>query len=186
MPKRNYSKDAATALDPEADAPSKSARKREMHALQDLASALSALSDRQLRKLPPKAQDETFLEELRIARSMQASGARQRQLRFLAKLLEHMDCEPLREHLETLNRPQQDDKRLHHAAETARDRLLTQGIGALEEFCVQFPAADTQRLRQLIAQHQREAAQQRPPVASRQLFRYLRDLMRPIAGPDPD
>ena len=39
-----------------------------------------------------------------------------------------------------------------------------------------FPGGDRQLLRQLIRQHRREVEADKPPAASRKLFRYLREL----------
>jgi ribosome-associated protein len=38
------------------------------------------------------------------------------------------------------------------------------------------PEADRQHLRQLLRQHQKEQAGNKPPAAARKLFKYLREL----------
>ncbi|HYQ71705.1 MAG TPA: DUF615 domain-containing protein [Gammaproteobacteria bacterium] len=40
----------------------------------------------------------------------------------------------------------------------------------------QFPLADRQHLRKLVRQARKEKEQRQPPRASRELFRYLREL----------
>ena len=60
--------------------------------------------------------------------------------------------------------------------EALRERLLDEGDAALGEILAEFPAADRQRLRSLTRQAQSERASSKPPKASRQLFRYLREL----------
>src|SRR5690606_25253018 len=65
--------------------PSKSQRKRDHLALVELARQLAALSDRTRRHL---VGDDIVLEALQQAANMKASGARERQLKYIAQLLE--------------------------------------------------------------------------------------------------
>ena len=108
--------------------PSKSQRKREHRALQDLAQALIALPESRFRKL---ALEERTREALVFARGMDASGARNRQIRLIAHLLEEEDTESLMRPVSELSAQQRAETALHHRAEQLRDVVLEQGGTAL-------------------------------------------------------
>ena len=153
------------------EAPSRSQIKREMLELQLLGSRLMALG--------PKAWDAFPLtEELRSALTeslrIHEKSAIKRHRKRLGKLLREADAEAIRARLD-LNEQHQQQQRYHfHQLEQWRDRLLGEGDSALSELLTLFPGADCQQLRQLLRQAQRETQQQRPPVAARKLFKYLR------------
>ena len=63
-----------------------------------------------------------------------------------------------------------------HGLERWRDRLLGGDDAVLDSFVGDYPEADRQHLRQLIRQAQHEAAQSKPPAASRKIFKYIREL----------
>ena len=153
--------------------PSKSQRKREAHAVRDLGVQLVKLEAAQLEKIPlPDAIREAVVQ----AQQIKAHGARRRQLQYLGKLLRQIDSEPI---AETLTNSQSDTvvhKRELHWLEQTRDGLIAGEEGKLDEVFNRYPQAERQHLRRLIEKAQREQAQDRPPAASRQLFRYLRAL----------
>ena len=78
---------------------SKSQRKKEVHALQDLGVELVALSDERLAalELPERLRD-AVLEARRIT----AREARRRQLQYIGKLMRQVDAEPIRAALAAL------------------------------------------------------------------------------------
>ena len=82
---------------------------------------------------------------------------------------------------------------LLHRAESWRTRLLEEGDAALAELLDAYPAADRQRLRQLVRNALAERAKTKPPAAVRELFRELRGVFATgaadsgeddVAGPD--
>jgi len=81
--------------------PSKSARKREYHALQKLGEELISLRDSELQSMPL---DEDLREAVLEARRMKAHGALKRQKQYIGKLMRHLDPEPIRTALERLRR----------------------------------------------------------------------------------
>jgi len=91
------------------DPPSKSQRKRDMNALQDIGAELLELNDQQLAgiELP-----ENLHAAVTEARKLRANGARRRQLQYIGKLMRQVDPAPIREKL--------DGFRSTSAAETAR------------------------------------------------------------------
>lgn len=78
--------------------PSKSAKKREAHALVELADTLVNLSNKQLAAIPL---DEELQAAIAEARRLN-KGARKRQLKYLGKLLRGYDTEPIQKALQRL------------------------------------------------------------------------------------
>ncbi|MEE4108259.1 MAG: ribosome biogenesis factor YjgA [Halieaceae bacterium] len=154
--------------------PSKSARKREMTARQDLGVALCELSPKELARIP--IEDEALLTAIEESRRISHHSALRRHRQFIGKLMRRIDPEPLQQALDELHRERQGAAAAHHALERLRDELIARGDDALGSVLARFPGADRQRLRQLLREAQRERDGDRPPAASRRLFRYLREL----------
>jgi ribosome-associated protein len=74
------------------DRPSKSQRKREALALQDLGATLVTLKPAQLDKIPLP---EELREAVLAARQMTQRGARKRQLQYIGRLMREIDPEPI-------------------------------------------------------------------------------------------
>ncbi len=162
-----------TEYDAPDDEKSKSQVKREMTALQDLGAVLVELSAHELERIPLP---EKLHDAVVAARGMTQRGARKRQLQYIGKIMRHVDAEPIREHIAELqSRSRQSAARQHHL-ERLRDLLLTEGDAALEEVLQVFPDADRTHLRQLMREAHKEMLHNKPPHASRALFRYLREL----------
>ena len=152
--------------------PSKSARKREMTALQDLGAELVELSRDRLKRVPmPDGLRAAVLEAQRITKH----GAKRRQLQYIGKLMRDVDPEPIRAQLDAF-------KGLSHA-ETARhqrlERLRTEFLedeNQLGTIASMWPEADLQQLRVLRRNAIKEREQDKPPRAYRELFKVLRTL----------
>ncbi len=128
-------------------------------------------------------------EHLAQARQMKATGARRREVRFVARLLQNVDHAPLMESLDRAECGAWDDVEALHVAEAWRARLIDEGDPALGAFSAEHPAADRQRLRQLARQARKEKEQGRPPKAARALFKLIRGSLaeadEPSAEDDP-
>jgi ribosome-associated protein len=148
--------------------------KRQMLALQQLGEALTGLSEKQLGKIP--IADERLLAVIREARAMRSHGARRRHLQLIGKLMRSTDVEPIESALQAMDRQQRGEADAFHRLEQMRDELLANGLEGVEQVAQRWPQADRQQLRQLLLQHQRDCARNKPPTASRKLFRYLREL----------
>lgn len=166
--------------DDDFDRPSKSALKRQMTALQKLGEELVGLSDRELARIP--IEDEDLHRVILEARGINSRSARRRHLQYLGKLMRSVDPEPIERALAELHQGRRENARAFQDLEQWRDRLLAEGDGALDELLADHPGADRQQLRQLIRQHRREVEAGKPPVASRKLFRYLRELIGENGG----
>ena len=151
-------------------APSRSARKRDAKAVEDLARSLVALPEARIGKVPL---GEGLRRELLLARNTRGHAARDRQTRHLAALLRREeDLAPLEEFLAGTDRQQREETESFHQLEEWRDRLCLadEFAPALQEIAGIFPAIDTRRLTRLAgAVHAGRDRQ-----AAREIFRLLR------------
>lgn len=173
----------ADALEaPSADAgkdglpPSKTRRKAEMHALQDLGEALIRLDPKRLAEIASEAAlPERLVDAIREAQSITAWGGRKRQLQFVGKLMRDVDPEPVRRRLALWAHGHAVDSARQHALEQWRDRLIAEPA-ALDLLAAEKPRLDRPRFRALIARARDEQARGQPPHAFRELFRELKAL----------
>jgi ribosome-associated protein len=150
---------------------SKTRRKNEMNALQDLGVELVKLSRERLEKM---GLPERLFIELLEAQRLTANGAIRRQMQFIGKLMRDVEAEPIAAQLAAIKGESAPAKAEFHALERWRERLL-EDDAALSEWLALHPGADLQQMRQLIRNAHKEAAESKPPKSSRQLFRLLRD-----------
>ena len=158
--------------------PSKSARKREMTALQKLGETLMALPADQLAQVPlSKGLREAF----ELAKNIKQREAKRRQLQFIGKLMRAENHAEISAAMTRMD----DDNRLFRQRfqqlEKIRDELID-NESALEALLDGHPELDRQHLRQLIRQARKQASSkdQAPEKASakrRKLFEYLRETL---------
>ncbi len=160
--------------DDEFDGPSKTRRKKEMHALQALGQRLTQLSEKQLQQIP--VEDDRLLRAVRETRNIKSRSALRRHLQFIGKLMRDIDPAPIEEALERLFQPAREENAKFHRIEKLREDVLAAGQHGVGLVLERYPEADRQQLRHLILQHQRERERNQAPAASRKLFRYLREL----------
>lgn len=159
----------------ETERPSKSARKREVEALQTLAGQMAGLSDAELGRL---GVDQRLRDAISLVRPMRPSGARNRQLKHCVKFMDSAALGEVRAYLDDRHSQQVSANRAFHAIERWRDRLLDDGDNkALEELFDAHQDLDRQRLRQLVRDARREKDSGSPAGAGRRLFRYLRECL---------
>ncbi len=154
--------------------PSKSELKRQMTALQEIGESLISLGDKQLSKIP--IDDERLLLAIRETKRIKSNNARRRHMQFIGKLMRDIDAEPIVAALALMRSQKQEVNDAFHALEKLRDDVLDQGLKGVELVMDRWENADRQQLRQIVLQHQRELKQDKPPAASRKLFKYLRSL----------
>jgi ribosome-associated protein len=164
---------AQQKIEDEDDRPSKSQRKREMTALQDLGAELAALNDGQLAEIPiPERLREAIVEARRIT---QHEGKR-RQMQYVGRLMRDIDAGPVREKLASWRGVSREATALLHHVERWRERLL-EDDAAVHEFAIKHPQADMQHLRSLIRSIRKEREEAKPPKHYRELFRVLRETL---------
>jgi len=154
--------------------PSKTQRKKDMHALQDLGAELVELNERELASvdLPESLRDAVM-----AAQRITKFGARKRQLQYIGKLMRNIDPEPIRERIDAFKAVSNAQTARLHLIERWRSRLLDDE-NAITELIAAHPHADAQRLRVLLRNAERERAAGEPPKSFRALFQLLNETIR--------
>jgi len=150
--------------------PTKSELKRQARDVQELADRLIAAPAGLVSglELPDKLAD-----AIALARRITSHGALLRQRQFVGKLLREVDPEPVRAALEAAAQSARLEAAQFKRAERWRDRLVERRESAIDEFIVEFPAADRAQLSRLVAAATTERGSGRPAGAGRELFRWV-------------
>jgi ribosome-associated protein len=156
------------------DRPSKSQRKRDSDALQNLGKELLELSAERLAKI---AMSDNLRTALREAQRMTKHEARRRQLQYIGKLMRSEDITPIRAALDALAGVSNAENRRLHQLERLREQLLDDETAALNAITATHPHADLQHLRQLRRNALKEKEQNKPPRAYREIFQVLKTLL---------
>jgi len=154
--------------------PSKSQRKRDMHAQFDLGKVLVDLPTSQLKKLEL---DESLYDAIDTCKNIRQHGARKRQHKLISKLLSDADTVAINTAVDNFKAPQRETVAELHAIEDWRDRLIDEDDIALTEFISDFPTADRQQLRQILRNVKQTKSADRSKRAKRELFQFIRDLV---------
>jgi ribosome-associated protein len=163
---------------------SKSQLRREALEIKSLALELINLGQSKLGQVPL---DDMVRAAIMEARKMKSNGARKRQLQYVAKLLRRDDPEPILLALEKFDSEARELTGRQHRSEAWRDFLLEEGDSAISELIRHRPDSDTQAIRQLVRNANRETALNKPPASARNLFRILREMdqaepLPPVSG----
>jgi ribosome-associated protein len=160
-------------VDSEADLlPSKTKLKAEADAQQALGVRLTELpKDRLLKLNLPDDVTQAILDTKKIT----ANGAIRRHRQYLGRLMREIDTAPITEQLARWDGKHTAENAYFHGLERWRDRLITDN-NALSEFIALHPSTDSQQLRTLIRNAQKELAANKPPKSSREIFKVLRDI----------
>ena len=153
---------------------SKSARKREAAALQELGVKLAALPDQEIKALDLP---ENLFVALRDLRRLPSHGAQVRQRQYIGKLMRNIDPEPVLKKLAERKQRHDVEIRQFQQIERWRDKLLSEPTAALDELIGEYPQADRAALLKLLEKAEKERLEQRSPVGARELFAFLRQLL---------
>jgi ribosome-associated protein len=157
------------------DRPSKSERKRNAHEAQKLGEQLI-----QLRELDLKAFDlpESLYDALVEARRLTSRHALVRQRQLIGKLMRGVDLDPIRATLASRGEKAAQETQRFKRVEHWRDRLIANGVPALDELMQLRPGMDRgewlARVAAATAERQKLGA---GGPATRELFRQLRALL---------
>lgn len=152
---------------------SKTEVKRQMHALQELGARLTKLNKEQLDKLDLGDSLRNAIDEFHRIKS---NGAQKRHLQYIGKIMRTEDADEIEHAIGLFEAGHQAHTQAFHKLERWRDKLINEGNQALQEYVEEYPDADIQHIRQLIRNAQKELKLNKPPAASRKLFKYLREL----------
>ncbi|HEX6635934.1 MAG TPA: ribosome biogenesis factor YjgA [Usitatibacter sp.] len=160
---------------------SKTRRKKQMHALQDLGARLVALSAEELARIDLP---ETLREAVEDARRFTRHEARRRQMQYIGRIMRGIDAGPIAEQVAALKAPSKRQTALFHVAERWRQELLSDGE-ALERFVKEFPDADPHRIRAMVDEAREEKRASRAPRRFRELFHLLSAIVQDHARRQP-
>jgi ribosome-associated protein len=153
---------------------SKSRRKKEMLALQKMGEILVQLAATQLAKIPLVS---PLAEAIATARQITSHEGKRRQLQYIGKLMRNVDTQPIQEALDKVLLQGQTSKAKFHQVERWRDKCISEGDTAQQEFMEKYPDADRQQLRQLIRNAQQDKKTGKNLGAETALFRFLREII---------
>jgi len=155
------------------DGPSKSQLKRDSHHLIDVGEEILKLSHEDIRSLNlPDELDEAISTALKIK---SRSGLKRQRL-YIGKLLRSIDSEAIEIQLRKIQHHHDTNTAHFKRLEKWRDSLIDNDKITLNEVISRYPGIDRQHINQLIRAAHQEKQQNRPPAASRKLFKYLREL----------
>jgi ribosome-associated protein len=154
--------------------PSKSELKRRSTDLQDLGEALIDLSDGELDALPLPDQ---LRDAVLLARRITKHGGLYRQKQYIGKLMRKIDVEPIRAALDARRDRERVEALRFRRVEQWRDRLLNEGLPALERLQAEVPGVDAAGIAALVQRARIEREQDAPPRAARELFKVLRTAL---------
>lgn len=153
--------------------PSKSQKKRDMTALQELGEQLIKLSADRLAKIDlPEALREAVREAQRMSGRNEAM---RRQMQYIGRLMRETDAGPIRAELDKVNGVSKAEVARLHRLERMRERFIEDEKVATEIMST-WPEADIQHLRQLRRNAIKEHTDNKPPRAFREIFRILKAL----------
>lgn len=152
--------------------PSKSQRKRDAHAAQDIGERLVEMNEQQILSFDFP---ENLQQALLHAKTIHSRSAKKRQLQYIGKLMRQIDAEDVRVQLDALTQESKEDKKRFHETETWRDRLLNDA-DALPLFVEKYPHAERDELSSLVKQATNMSTQTK---YKKLLFRFIAKI---IAG----
>ena len=153
--------------------PSKTRRKQDSHALQDLGEAMVSLPDDRLRALELP---ESLLDAILDYKRTKTFEGQRRQMQYIGKLMRRTDAEPIRQAVTDLQLGRARDSLALHQAEGWRSALVADDA-ALTRWTAEHPASDLQQLRALVRNARKDAAltpEQRNGRAYRELFQFIK------------
>ena len=151
------------------DLPSRSQLKRDSQELRDLGEQLVLMANSYLEKI---TLDSSLLAAIKEARRLKNLDARRRQIQYIGKLMRNIDLTEIRYSIDKLNHQSQRFRQHFAMLEQWRDRLIDEGNSAVEEFLIDYPNADRQKIRNL----SRQASREKTGSAKTKLFKYLKEL----------
>lgn len=152
---------------------SRSQRKRESNAVEELAEFLVEMTANQVKVLPL---EKDIRDEIRRAQSTGNLAARRRQIKYLAKLLrglEPEDSDELQTHVAQFRQNKTKEVENFHHIEVWRDRLCKEGAAGVDALARAYPDTDLAPLRDVTRRFQQTQGKHEYHL----LFHLLRSVM---------
>lgn len=161
--------------------PNKTRIKKEISEVFGMVEEIIHLGPAQIKELElPENIENAVLDAARMG----LNAARKRLLKYITAQLRKVDIQPVQEKLARLKNRSAHAVREHHQIERWRDQLLSgDGDRQLSLLMNEFPAMDSQHIRQLQRNALKETQQDKPPKSARLLYKYLKDV---IVGADQE
>ena len=134
-------------LETEQDLPSKTQRKREADALQEMGERLTAYRNQQLQKLDLPEKLLNAIEDYQ--RLPNSHGAKRRQLQFIGRVMRDCDATAIETAIVQLETGPSNKNTAGNITEEWLNKIHTTGTPAIEEFLQEYSTANRQYLRQL-------------------------------------
>ncbi len=152
---------------------SKSQRKRDCDTLQKISDRLLKLKPEELAliDLPDELGD-----ALHEAHRIKSNSALKRQRQYLGKIMRTCDSDHIENQLNSIIHRNDTNTAQFKKIERWRDRLIEHDGEVLGEIILEHPSLDRQHVHNLVRQAVKEASADKPPAASRKLFKYLREI----------
>lgn len=165
------------APEPDDDLPkSKSQRKRDMTALQDLGVELEALAKDRLARVP---MPESLADAIHAARKINSHEGKRRQMQFVGKVMRGLDddeVDAIRAALEGFKGTSKAETARLHLIERWRQLLLADDA-MLTKFLGEHPSVDVQAVRNIIRNARKEREMGKPPKYFRELFQAVKTAL---------
>ena len=171
-PPRPHTPEIPVIAGDEQPGPSKTQRKHEMHALQDLGLSLVELDPARLATL---ALPERLVDAITLLRKLNKHEARRRQLQYIGRLMRDLDPAPLRMAISAWEQGSDLERARFAAIEGWRNRLLDEAEG-LDAFVAAHPGAARAPLAALVADARAERLRGAAPRKFRALFREIKRI----------
>jgi len=155
---------------------SKSQRKRDMTALQDLGVELEALPKDRLARVP---MPEALADAIHAARKITSHEGKRRQMQFVGKVMRSLDDDEvaaIQAALEGFKGTSKAETARLHLIERWRDLLLADDA-ALTKFLGEHPGVDVQSVRNIIRNARKEKELTKPPKYYRELFQVIKTAL---------
>ena len=152
---------------------SKSQRKRDCEAQQKISDRLLKLPIDQLAQIDlPDELEQALMEAHRI----RSNSALKRQRQYLGKIMRNVDSAKIKNQLDAVIHKNDTNTARFKKLERWRDRLIENDKEVLGEIIRELPDLDRHHVHNLVRQAAKEASADKPPTASRKLFKYLREM----------
>lgn len=157
------------------DEESRTHRKNEMLALQDLGKTLTRLTETQLDKMPISDDMKAII---RTYNTLKTNESKRRHMQYIGKMMRTIDAEAVKKSIEIVQRDNAVQVDKFHDVEAWREQLILEGDDGLQKLMTQYPDIDRQQVRQLIRKAQHDRKQEKKTGGELALFRFLRDLLQ--------
>ena len=155
------------------DGPSKSQLKRDSQHMVDVGEEILKLSQEDINSL--HLPDE-LSGAIDTALKIKSRSGMKRQRLYIGKLLRSIDSENIEVQLRKIQHRHDTNTAHFKRLEKWRDSLIDNDKATFNKVITHYPEIDRQHINQLIRAAHQEKQHDKPPAASRKLFKYLREL----------